>query len=228
MAFVTIQVLEGLERGRLFAKLSTPIAIGREDENEIQLNDDRVSRFHAKMQEDAGKVILTDLESTNGTRVNGHPIRMRVLQSGDIISVGRCVLLYSEAQPAVPQKLHEQFERSTSQSDRILPGEDPDDGDVDFIAPPPGVEDESGELFPAGPPEIPGELRPLQRAQLSDLLAYFHERLGGVIAGGMEEIDASQTKSFRCDHESWKKMVRLQADLCVYLSQIAEPESPAS
>src|SRR6476646_8639840 len=94
MARITIQVLEGFEWGRVFGDLSTPITIGREEDNTIQLNDERVSRFHAKIQEDAGRVILTDLDSTNGTRINGHPVQMRVLQHGDQLSIGRSLLLY--------------------------------------------------------------------------------------------------------------------------------------
>ncbi len=96
MAQITLQVLEGLERGVTFRDLATPITIGREDENSVRLNDERVSRFHAKVQEDGGRVILTDLESTNGTRVNGRPISARVLRPGDQISVGRCLLAYGD------------------------------------------------------------------------------------------------------------------------------------
>ena len=94
MAKVTLQLLEGLERGLMFRDLSTPVTIGREDDNTVRLNDERVSRFHAKIQEDGGQIILTDLESTNGTRINGHPIQMRVLQIGDQIAIGRCLLVY--------------------------------------------------------------------------------------------------------------------------------------
>ncbi len=94
MARITIQVLEGFERGRIFGDLATPITIGREEDNTIQLNDERVSRFHVKIQEDSGRVILTDLDSTNGTRINGHPVQMRVLQFGDQMSIGRSLLLY--------------------------------------------------------------------------------------------------------------------------------------
>ena len=83
MARITLQLIEGLERGRVYSEVTTPVTIGREDDNTIRLNDERVSRFHAKIQEDGGRVILTDLESTNGTRVNGHPVQMRVLQIGD-------------------------------------------------------------------------------------------------------------------------------------------------
>ena len=38
--------------------------------------------------------MLTDLESTNGTRVNGEDAQLRILRYGDVISLGRSVLLY--------------------------------------------------------------------------------------------------------------------------------------
>src|SRR5258708_36082340 len=97
MARITFQVLEGFERGRIFGDLVTPVTIGREEDNTIQLNDERVSRFHVKIQEDGGRVILTDLESTNGTRINGHPVQMRVLQFGDQLSIVRSILVYGSA-----------------------------------------------------------------------------------------------------------------------------------
>src|SRR5579859_6466866 len=103
MTVVTIRVLEGMEQGRVFSRLQLPVSVGREDENIIQLNDDRISRFHAKIQDHSGRVILTDLDSTNGTRVNGHPIQMRILQIGDVISVGRCTLLLSERQEEIEE-----------------------------------------------------------------------------------------------------------------------------
>ena len=50
MAFVTLSILEGLERGRVFRNLQPPITIGREEINDVQLNDERISRLHAKLQ----------------------------------------------------------------------------------------------------------------------------------------------------------------------------------
>ena len=87
MAQVTLQLLEGLERGLIFRKLNTPVTIGREDENSVRLNDERVSRFHAKIQEDGGKLILTDLESTNGTRINGRRMPSGRLRPGDELAL---------------------------------------------------------------------------------------------------------------------------------------------
>src|SRR4029077_1332108 len=91
---VTFQVLEGIDKGRVFRELPTPLTIGREEGNILRLNDERVSRFHAKVQIDSDDFILTDLESTNGTRVNGHVVQIRRLRFGDRVSVGRSLLLF--------------------------------------------------------------------------------------------------------------------------------------
>src|SRR3954463_8015958 len=91
---VTFQVLEGIDKGRVFRDLSTPVTIGREEGNVLRLNDERVSRFHAKVQFDNGEVIITDLESTNGTRVNGNVVQIRRLRAGDRIGVGRSLILF--------------------------------------------------------------------------------------------------------------------------------------
>src|SRR5260221_814019 len=96
MATITLRVLDGADRGRSYDELGTPVTIGREEGNSIQLNDERVSRFHLKIQEDRDKVVLTDLESTNGTKVNGEDIQLRILRFGDMISLGRSVLLFGK------------------------------------------------------------------------------------------------------------------------------------
>ncbi len=93
MTFVTVQVLEGLERGRVFADLTTPVTIGREDDNAVRLNDERVSRFHAKIQSDGDQLILTDLDSTNGTFINGVGSETGRRTSGDRHGVGRLELV---------------------------------------------------------------------------------------------------------------------------------------
>src|SRR5262245_6763128 len=94
MPAVTFQVLEGIDKGRIFREVPTPVTIGREEGNLLRLNDERVSRYHAKVQFDNGEVILTDLESTNGTRVNGNVVQIRRLRPGDRIGVGRSLLLF--------------------------------------------------------------------------------------------------------------------------------------
>ncbi len=64
------------------------IEIGRLPECSIVLSDPNVSRRHAEVRRQGADVVVADLRSTNGTRVNGVPVRERVLQDGDEITVG--------------------------------------------------------------------------------------------------------------------------------------------
>ena len=61
MSGITLRVLDGADRGRVFQNLPLPITIGREEGNAIQLNDERVSRYHIKIQEDHTRLVITDL-----------------------------------------------------------------------------------------------------------------------------------------------------------------------
>ena len=65
-----------------------PFSIGRSLDNDLPVADPRVSRYHALIKEIDGEVCLVDLESTNGTLVNGEPIRQSVLGHADTISLG--------------------------------------------------------------------------------------------------------------------------------------------
>src|SRR5437867_1466096 len=98
MKTLTFQVLEGVDKGRIFRDLPVPVTIGREEGNLLRLNDERVSRYHAKVQQDNGDLILTDLESTNGTRVNGNVVQIRRLRIGDRVTVGRSLLLFGSTE----------------------------------------------------------------------------------------------------------------------------------
>jgi hypothetical protein len=70
-----------------------PLTIGRASENGLVLRDSRVSRFHGRLQARRGALVYTDLESTNGSRVNGVPVTEVVLGEGDRIEVGGTVLV---------------------------------------------------------------------------------------------------------------------------------------
>ena len=122
MPLVTFQVLEGIDKGRIFREMPTPVTIGREEGNMLRLNDERVSRFHAKVQHDNGEIILTDLESTNVTRVNGTVIQIRRLRPGDRVSVGRSLLLFgSQEEIAARQATLGALNTPASASSHSLP-----------------------------------------------------------------------------------------------------------
>ncbi len=70
-----------------------PVVIGRLPECAVVLADPNVSRRHAEVRRVDDSVVVTDLGSTNGTRVNGIPVREQVLASGDEITVGSTTLV---------------------------------------------------------------------------------------------------------------------------------------
>jgi pSer/pThr/pTyr-binding forkhead associated (FHA) protein len=75
------------------------LTIGRGSDNGLVLHDSRVSRHHARLQARRGTLIFTDLQSTNGSRVNGSRVAEVVLGEGDRIELGDTVLVV-EALPA--------------------------------------------------------------------------------------------------------------------------------
>jgi type II secretory pathway predicted ATPase ExeA len=64
------------------------VLIGRHSHNELNLRDGSVSRHHAMVVPDGDHWVVVDLNSTNGTLVNGERVRHRRLQHGDAISIG--------------------------------------------------------------------------------------------------------------------------------------------
>src|SRR5437868_8702241 len=126
MTSVTSQVLEGVDKGRVFRNLPVPVTIGREEGNLLRLNDERISRYHAKVQQDQEDVILTDLDSTNGTRVNGSPVQIRRLRPGDQISVGRSMLLFGTLEEIAARRTAERPAAKAAESavGGTAPGDD--------------------------------------------------------------------------------------------------------
>jgi hypothetical protein len=83
-----------LPDGRRVAVGSEPLVIGRLPECGVVLQDSNVSRRHAELRRNGDAVIVTDLGSTNGTRVNGNTVREQLLVSGDEVSVGSTRLVF--------------------------------------------------------------------------------------------------------------------------------------
>ncbi len=70
-----------------------PIIVGRDPKNDIVLDDRRVSRRHAEVRLRLGRYTLYDLQSTNGTFVNGRRIAEMVLSDEDRITIGGAELV---------------------------------------------------------------------------------------------------------------------------------------
>ena len=74
-----------------------PVLIGRDPQNDVVLDDRRVSRKHAEIRLRLGRYTLYDLQSTNGTYVNGRRVAEKVLEDGDKISVGGLEVVFRAA-----------------------------------------------------------------------------------------------------------------------------------
>ena len=64
------------------------LRIGRAPDNDVVVPDPGVSQYHAELRHEAGGYRLVDLDSRNGTFVNGEPVTDAVLSEGDIVSFG--------------------------------------------------------------------------------------------------------------------------------------------
>ena len=76
-------------------EISTPLIIlGRGTDCDLRLVDPGVSRHHAEIRVEDGEVVLVDLGSTNGTFVNGQPVRRVALTDGTRVTLGRTTLVF--------------------------------------------------------------------------------------------------------------------------------------
>jgi len=70
------------------------VTIGRKPHNDIQIDNLAISGEHAAIVTILNDAFLEDLDSTNGTQVNGQPIKKYFLQNGDVIELGKYRLQY--------------------------------------------------------------------------------------------------------------------------------------
>lgn len=224
MARVTLKVLDGADRGRVYDGIDTPITIGREEGNTIQLNDERISRFHIKIQEDHDKVVLTDLESTNGTKVNGEDTQLRILRFGDMITLGRSVLLFGTRDEIAARLAALRGDEGPLQT--FLEEEDAEElaekVSLDFELNWSDDEDMQSTLHILEPPDLPDRLDPVQAAQLSELIEYLHIRVRGLLKSVAMEDDE---QFVRIDQRQWQSLLDLQSRLAEYLRTISDPNT---
>ncbi len=91
----TLHVLQGPDKGRTYQAPDEPVIIGRSSD-QIHLTDNSASRRHAEIRPANGAWILIDLNSSNGTYLNGQRIvTPSPLKHGDQIKVGTTLLAFS-------------------------------------------------------------------------------------------------------------------------------------
>ncbi len=85
---VRLRITSGPRRGQEVEIHPGVTTVGRALDNDIVLDLGDVSRNHARLESTDGQVKLIDLDSTNGTRVNGSPIRSHNIRPGDTVTFG--------------------------------------------------------------------------------------------------------------------------------------------
>ncbi|HMP16216.1 MAG TPA: FHA domain-containing protein [Gemmatales bacterium] len=238
MQTVTFHVIDGVDKGLVFSELTTPITVGREEGNSVRLNDERISRFHAKIQFDQGDMILTDLDSTNGTRVNGQLIHVHRLRHGDCVHLGRSVLLFGslediadrESQMAQSSRLSVMAEKVDSSEDLRAAHSSQasinqtDIGTPDFTISDDKPEISSNESLKIGRykfPPLPQKLSPSQAARLSEMLDFLHRSLSAVIPSAQPSEDGTEVT---LDFATWQKLLQTELLLARYCRAITDPE----
>ncbi len=229
---VTFQVLEGIDKGRIFRDLPTPVTLGREEGNLLRLNDERVSRFHAKVQVDNEDYILTDLESTNGTRVNGLTVQIRRLRMGDRISLGRSTLIFGSSDDIAArldscsqQPLSEMVGKVSDDNRTVqantVSGEI--DANCDFeLNDADKIRSTRNALFIGSHalPPLPMKLNPSQAARLAEILDFLHKG----ITDATEYIQANEEGTeVLLQLGDWQRILAVQMLLARYLRLIGEP-----
>ena len=226
MRTVTFLVLEGVDKGRVYKDLPVPVTIGREEGNGLRLNDERVSRFHAKVQVEDGDIILTDLDSTNGTRVNGTAVQIRRLRAGDQVSIGRSMLLFGTMEEIAARKATVPANNAGGQVQTIRADE------LQAASGRVSVADSQRTVAPAPPattgwtafdddvPPLPQKLTPAQAARLAEILDYLHKGLTTAV----ENIDANEDGTeVRIAFAEWQTIQAVQMLLARYTRNISEP-----
>lgn len=224
MAYVSFQVIDGVDKGRTFLNLETPVTIGREEGNGIRLNDDRVSRFHAKVQEDQGQVVLTDLDSTNGTRINGEAVQLRLLRPGDRVNLGRSTLLFGTTQE-IAASLRDEGDASSrtepaksghASESLIGAGTDLSAGSAESHL----TSSASVSIFERSPPVLPAKLTPAQAAQLSEVLDFLHHAL----ADAIDPVHIPQQADYAAlPLANWQQVQLVLGFLANYSRNISDP-----
>ena len=88
-------VIKGAQRGTEFVIASDLYRVGKAPENDLQLDDETVSRVHFEIVRDAKGYLVRDMKSTNGTFLDGAEVKEAYLRSGSVIRIGSSELKFT-------------------------------------------------------------------------------------------------------------------------------------
>lgn len=103
-----------------------PVTIGRDVSNTVMLDDTRVSRRHASITPERGQVLISDLQSRNGVRLNGRPVTHAVISDGATIEIGSIIFTVMFEQPEPTRQATEEGATLTSPHETAVDAGDSD------------------------------------------------------------------------------------------------------
>ena len=106
---------------KVFSMEKAVINIGRRMENDLIIDDPRVSRNHAQLRAVNSRYVIFDLNSTGGTYVNSQRAHQSVLYPGDVISLAGVPLIYGQDNPPQQAGVDETTPTTSAQSSSERP-----------------------------------------------------------------------------------------------------------
>ena len=117
----TLFVIRGKNHGKRYELPARKTTIGRHGSNDIQLQDTKASRRHAQIVFEGSGFKFVDLESSNGSKINGEFVEVKKLSSGDRIVIGDSILLFSEGLSISSERVQPGLKLSDLDSNRGHP-----------------------------------------------------------------------------------------------------------
>jgi HD-GYP domain-containing protein (c-di-GMP phosphodiesterase class II) len=99
MSFLIVE--RGAGAGRRIALAQFPVTIGRDAGNTVVIDDEEASRYHVRIKKRGRLFIVEDLESKNGTYINGDRVLNAIIQTGDKLLVGATELQFVTSEPDI-------------------------------------------------------------------------------------------------------------------------------
>ena len=174
-----------------------------------------------------GKIILSDSGSTNGTRVNGETVTAATIHAGDIISLGRSVLIVGSRREIRDRLMLQDEDQAAAGVIRSFLDEEEWDEMPEAIQREITALSDDGEnpllkLHRLQPPPIPTDLNTEQFTQIADMLLYFHLRLRLLVNAGIQHKAENENASDEITFTpaDWQNLLDLYARTAKYLSEM--------
>ncbi len=210
------------------------LVVGRREDCDLRLEHKSVSKIHCVIIKTDGLLMLRDLGSTNGTRVNGNVVQIRRLRPGDRVGVGRSLLLFGTAEEIAARHAGLQTARTPAHGAasadglpatvhaKTVPTSFEHDDDFD-ISPTDKITFSNGALFVGARPlpPLPLKMTPSQAARLAELLEFVHQRLTNATENIQANEDGTQVGLSFAD---WQRVLAVQMVLARYVRAVAEPD----